>query len=85
MVGLGRSFGDLMSAIHQEKESGYMKKLGNCKQAKIPGSHFIYEQKPKNVQLSLLIARFPDVPFQIGSFFRWSSISIARFADQSLL
>ena len=31
----------------KRKQSEYIKKLGNCKQINIPGSHFIYEQKPE--------------------------------------
>ena len=30
-----------------KKQSEYIEKLGNCKQINIPGSHFIYEQKPE--------------------------------------
>ena len=29
------------------KQTEYIRKLGNCKQINIPGSHFIYEQKPE--------------------------------------
>ena len=30
-----------------QKQTEYIRKLGNCKQINIPGSHFIYEQKPE--------------------------------------
>lgn len=32
---------------YRKKRSEYIKKLGNCEEINIPGSHFIYEQKPE--------------------------------------
>ena len=32
---------------YRQSRSKYIEKLGNCKEINIPGSHFIYEQKPE--------------------------------------
>lgn len=32
---------------YRQKRSEYIEKLGNCEEINIPGSHFIYEQKPQ--------------------------------------
>lgn len=32
---------------YRQNRSKYIEKLGNCKEINIPGSHFIYEQKPE--------------------------------------
>ena len=32
---------------YRQNRSMYIEKLGNCKEINIPGSHFIYEEKPE--------------------------------------
>lgn len=55
-------FGDSQSENGKDyikRRSEYIKKLGNCEEVNIPGSHMIYEQKPDEVaaEIDKLISR----------------------------
>lgn len=39
---------------YRQKRAEYITKLGNCKEVNIPGSHFIYYQKPEEVAKAIL-------------------------------
>lgn len=43
---------------YRQKRSKYIEKLGNCEEINIPGSHFIYEQKPE--ECAAVIEDFVD-------------------------
>ncbi len=38
---------------YRKKRAEYMEKVGNCKEVNIPGSHFIYEQKPEETATAI--------------------------------
>ena len=50
--------GEKLLAAFREKRAQYLETIGNCEVINIPGSHFIYNQKPEEV--AAVIANFVD-------------------------